>query len=466
MPRAWCGAMAVVACALGASPQAMAGAKNVVVMISDGAGFNTWDAASMYQGRWDAARAKSAQVYDGPGWVSLACSTFPLTTQKEPSGKGEQDPAVVYDPAKAWGGADAYAWLCKAYTDSAAAATALSAGQKTYNNAINWSDRNGPISPTMAERAKAAGKAAGVVTTVQWSHATPAGFSHARNAERDNYEEIANAMLDGGVLDVIMGAGNPDFDNDGRPSAKRRDCKYVGGEATWRALEAARAKGGATHRGFRPVSTKAEFEALVSGPAPARVLGTAQVGTTLRQARSGKKKDDPAEDTPVNPDVPDLPLMLRAAINVLDDSPKGFFLMVEGGAVDWANHSNQAGRMIQEQLDFVAAVEAVVQWVEAKSSWNDTLLVLTADHETGLIWGPDSEAKAFDPIVDRGKGRVPGMRYHSKTHSNSLVPVYARGAGADRFSSKVVGKDPVRGPYVDNTGVSEVLAEAIGPGGR
>lgn len=447
---------------IGAMEASSAAAKNVIVMIADGAGFNTWDAASMYQGRWDAARRKSTQVYDGQGWVAYGCSTHPLTTSKEATGRGEQEPGLVYDPAKAWGSIDAYAWLCKTYTDSAAAATALSTGYKTYNNAINWSDRNEAIAPTMSQRAKTAGKSAGVVTTVQWSHATPAGFGNAQNVDRDNYEAIAQAMLGGGVLDVIMGAGNPDFDNDGRPAAKRRECKYVGGEAAWVEIEAARGRAGALYQGFRPVSTKAEFASLLTGATPARVLGTAQVGTTLRQSRAGKKTGDPAQDTPINAELPDLPLMVRGALNVLDENPKGFFLMVEGGAVDWANHSHQPGRMIQEQIDFVAAVEAVVQWVEAKSSWKDTLLVLTADHETGLIWGPESDTKAFDPIADRGRGAVPGLRYHSKGHSNSLVPLHAKGAGSERLASKVVGKDPVRGPYVDNTDVAEVLAEAIG----
>jgi alkaline phosphatase len=192
------------------------------------------------------------------------------------------------------------------------------------------------------------------------------------------------------------------------------------------------------------------------------VLGTAQVNTTLRQARDGKNTADPALDTPVNPDLPDLPLLARAAVNTLSQNPKGFFLLIEGGAVDWANHSHQPGRMIQEHIDYINAVEAVVQWIESKSSWKDTLLVLTADHETGLLWGPKSDVEPFDPIVDHGKGAMPGLLHNAKGHSNSLVPVYAKGAGSERLAGKVAGKDPVRGPYVDNTGVSEVLAEAVG----
>ena len=81
--------------------------------------------------------------------------------------------------------------------------------------------------------------------------------------------------------------------------------------------------------------------------------------------------------------------------------------MIEGGAVDWANHANEPDRMIEEQIDFVKAVEAVVAWVDKHSNWNDTLLILTADHECGLLWGPDSDRVAFQPLADRGRARCP-----------------------------------------------------------
>ena len=154
--------------------------------------------------------------------------------------------------------------------------------------------------------------------------------------------------------------------------------------------------------------------------------------------------------------------MSRAALNVLGANPKGFYLMIEGGAVDYANHQNQAGRMIQEQEDYVRAVEAVVRWVETKSNWQETLVVLTADHETGLLWGPKSDKLAFNPVADNGPGRMPGLKYHSKGHSNSLVPLYVRGDGQEGFAATVVGKDPVRGAYVDNAGVGKLLVRAVG----
>ena len=209
------------------------------------------------------------------------------------------------------------------------------------------------------------------------------------------------------------------------------------------------------------MSNKAEFEALVRGPTPPRVLGTAKVAQTLQQARKAGDPIDPARDTPLNESVPTLATMTRGALNVLDDNPQGLFLMVEGGAIDWANHDNLPGRMIQEQCGFFEAIEAVVQWVESHSNWNDTLLILTADHETGLLWGPESEAVPFDPVVDHGQGRMPGLRYNSKSHTNSLIPLFAKGAGSERFLGLVAGVDPVRGSYVTNTAVFEVMRGAL-----
>jgi alkaline phosphatase len=462
MVRVWKAFVVGAAILAATMSQSAPAAKNVILMIADGSGFNAWNATSMYQGKWDSARGKSTQIYDHKGWASYACSTFPLNTSKVPQKTGVQDSKLIYDPAKAWDRQKGYEWLKSTYTDSAAAATALSTGRKSYNHAINWSDLDQPQGPTMSEAAKKAGRAVGVITTVEWSHATPAGLSNAHVAQRDEYAEIAGQILDGGVMDVVMGAGNPDFNNNGQPVTGKKEYKYVGGEERWKAIEAARNQPGGLYQGFRPLSTKAEFEALAKGgdASVTKVLGTAQVGTTLQQSRIGSKTDDPALDAPLNSNVPDLATMSRGALNVLARNPNGFFLLIEGGAVDWANHKNQAGRMIQEQADYVKAVEAVVAWVEANSSWDETLLVLTADHETGFLWGPQSDTVPFDPIVDQGPGKVPAVKYHSKNHTNSLVPLYARGAGSELLVRLVVGKDPVRGPYVDNTGVARLLQYA------
>ncbi len=119
-------------------------------------------------------------------------------------------------------------------------------------------------------------------------------------------------------------------------------------------------------------------------------------------------------------------------------------------------------------VDFLAAVNAVVRWVETNSNWDETLVILTADHETGLIWGPNSASVAFDPIVDHGKGNLPGMKYNYKSHSNSLVPLYARGPGSQRFEKLLRGTDRTAaakfgfpGRYVENTTVAAVVKASI-----
>ncbi|MCE5268211.1 MAG: alkaline phosphatase, partial [Planctomycetaceae bacterium] len=392
-------------------------AKNVILMVADGAGENSWLAASMYQGR------VGKQVYDQAGWTRLSCSTYPLNLSHAPTGDLKQDASLVYDWHKAWDATPknghcsefaGYAWLTNTPTDSAAAATALATGQKTFNNAINWSNDGRPMRGlSIAEIAKRCGKSAGVITTVPWSDATPAGLGGAHNINRKNHAEIANEMLDAGSLDVIMGGGNPDFDDDGRPlkPGKRRDYQWVGGRDTWNSLKSGK-------QPWKLVESKADFAAIAEGPTPSKVLGTAQVGKTFQAKRAlGRailnKVTGRAEPfaVPLNKNVPSLATLSRAAINCLDDNPKGFYLMIEGGAVDWANHANEPERTIEEQVDFVKAVEAVVAWIQSHGGWNETLLILTADHECGLLWGPNSKSVAFDPIVDRGPGKLPGMSH-------------------------------------------------------
>lgn len=459
---------------LALSPQQSArAAKNVILMVADGGGHNQWLAASMYQGK------VGKQIYDQPDWLRLSCSTYSLNLLPKPTGNTNQIALLVYDPAKAWDATPnsdkprdfaGYFHLQMTPTDSAAAATALASGQKTYNNAINWTNDGKPMAgQTIAEIAKQQGKAVGVITSVQWSHATPAGLGGAHNISRNHYVEIANEMLGSAWLDVIMGAGNPNFDDNGQPLAegKKREFRYVGGEETWQALKHG-------ERGWKLIESKADFEALASGPTPPKVLGTAQAASTLQEGRSRpvvpNDKTVAAEPfaVPRNDNVPSLAVMAEAAINCLDDNPKGFYLMIEGGAVDWANHANRPDRMVEEQIDYVQAVETVVAWIESHGGWNDTLLILTADHESGLLWGPDSSKVAFQPLEDRGPGKLPGLKYNSSGHANSLVPIYARGPGSRRFTDLIRGKDATAaavwsysGQYIDNTDIFAVMRAEV-----
>ncbi len=347
------------------------GPRNIIVMISDGCGYYHVDAASIYQ-----HGESNAQVYHRFP-VQLGISTYAS------GGK--------YDPDKAW---KQFNHVMSGATDSAAAATTLSTGVKTYSGAIGvGTDRKWLIH--MSERAEEMGKATGVVTSVEFAHATPAGFV-AHNTSRNNYEQIAQQMILDSTIDVIMGCGHPLFSNSGKPAINT--YQYVGGKAVWEGLVAGAvdfdlngdgiidnsvedADGDGDPDPWTFIEELAQFRGLASGIAPKRAIGIPQSHTTLQQGRSSSA---------FNAGVPTLEEMTRAALNVLDDDPEGLLLMIEGGAIDWASHSNQSQRMIEEEIDFSNAVAAVVEWVEMNSSWAETILIVTGDHETGYLTGPGS----------------------------------------------------------------------------
>jgi alkaline phosphatase len=436
---------------------------HVIVMIADGSGFNHFEAASLYRtGKKDGL---SFQRFP----VRLAVSTFP---------KGGS-----YDPAKATNG---FEYLRKGATDSAAAATALATGYKTANGWLGMTAESNEAENASAstiavprtnimERAEKKRLSTGVVTSVPFSHATPAGFVvHA--AERGDYGEIVRQML-ASPLEVIIGCGNPDATNEPPPKlgtygSDSRRFGYVGGAGTWtQMLEGAvcsDADGDGTVEQWTFTQDTAALKALATGPAPRRLLGVPRAKNTLQQARGGNTKADPYAE-PFTPDMPTLADLSRAALNVLDDNPLGFVLMVEGGATDWASHGNQPGRMIEETLDFADAVDSVIAWVDARKAWDRTLLVITCDHETGGLAGPSitkrswwfGAKKTVTAIVSNGKGRLPDIAWNAKGHTNQLVPLYAKGMGAEKFSAAATGNDPVRGAYLDNTDIAKAIFELL-----
>lgn len=418
-----------------------ASAKNVIVMISDGMGYNQLDAASLYQ-----YGSTGKQLYEHFPF-KYAMSTYSA------DGWG-------YDTNLAWAGFD---YVKSHATDSAAAATAMSTGVKTYNAAIGLDADGNPVEHVL-ERAEELGKATGVVTSVQFSHATPAGFV-AHNEHRNNYEQIAKEMILSSATDVIMGAGHPWFNNDSQPKEKPNTFKYVGGEAVWSALDTdtvtigADADGDGINDPWTLIQSKSEFQNLANGKTPKRVIGVAQAYTTLQQSRSGDDKADPYA-VALNENVPTLEEMTKGALNVLDNDNDGFFLMVEGGAVDWSGHANQSGRVIEEQIDFNKSVEVVVDWVNKNSNWGETLLIVTADHETGYLTGPGSNP-TWEPLVNNGAGNLPGMQWNSGSHTNSLIPFFAKGEAARLFMSCADEYDLVRGHYIDNAEIAEAISRVM-----
>lgn len=416
--------------------------KNVIIMISDGMGYNHSEAASLY-----ASGRKNSQVYaDFP--VRLAMSTYALDGS--------------YVSEQTW---SSFESVTQGATDSAAAATAMASGQKTHRGTIGMvPGEDGTLQPVenLVERVEKLGKASGVLTSVPFAHATPAAFViHTPN--RKNFQTIANDLLRDSALEVLIGCGHPFYDRNGRQLKTARKFDPVGGAETWQALQTGEVGADADDDGqadpWTLVEKRADFQQLASGPTPQRLLGIPQVSRTLQQDRSGNPQTRPYA-VPLLATVPNLTELTRAALNVLDNDPDGFFLMIEGGAVDWASHDNQSSRMLEEQLDFDRTVAAVVRWVETNSNWEETLLIVTGDHETGCLTGPGSNPD-WQPLVNRGRNQLPGMEWHSDYHTNSLIPLFAKGRGAEELLSLIEGDDPVRGPYVDNTAVGKAAFAAF-----
>ncbi len=423
--------------------------RNVILFIGDGMGFAHVDAASSYR-------------YGAFG--RLVFETFPVRLAATTYAEGGS-----YDPDHLWADFDNFR---RGATDSAAAATALATGRKSYGGAIAVVGSREDYEPvrTIVHAATDRGMRAGVVTNVQFAHATPAPFG-AHNSHRSNYKEIAREMLLESSLDLIMGCGHPLFTNDARVRDEAENFDFVGGVDTWRALVTGRAGSttdvAGTRERWRFIQDRSDFIAMADGPTPAMVCGVPMVATTLQQGRSGDRHAEPFEE-PFNRNVPTLAEMTSAALNVLDRDGAGLFLMAEGGAIDWAGHSNQTGRMIEEMIDFADAVSAAVEWVEKNSSWDETLIIVTSDHETGYLTGPRSgpgdegEPPLWNPVQNRGIAQVPGVEWHSGSHTNQLVPVYARGVGAGLLVDYADKTDPVHGAYLDNTDIARVMFEVVG----
>lgn len=416
--------------------------KNVILMVGDGMGFNQMDAASLYN--YGESRAQ-------PYWDFQVLAT---TTYSQ-SGKG-------YDPEKA---AADFGYVLHGATDSAAAATTLSSGVKTLDKRIGMDDKEQPLRH-LYEDAKAMGKAAGVLTTVYLSHATPAAFT-THLITRNDVDTLAEDMIRNSTLDVLIGAGHPWFDDDGKqvgglgdnPYKTDGDYKRVGGETLWREIQAGTVGNDANGDGqpdpWTLIDSLEGFKSLTRADVSDRILGVVPVATTLQINRGGEQHADPYV-VPFTPNLPDMPLLVEGALNVLSRDPDGFFLMAEGGAIDWAGHGNGIGRLIEEQTDFDNAIAAVVRWVETNSSWDETLLIITADHETGYLCGAGANPE-WKPLDNKGKGQVPGHSWHTKGHTNQPVPCIAKGAGAEKLLDAVKGEDSHYGPFIDNTDIPKTI---------
>ncbi len=338
-------------------------------------------------------------------------------------------------------------------TDSAAAATAYSAGVSTYNGAIGVDPDSNSVT-TVLEVAQRRGMATGLVATSSITHATPAAFaSHVPN--RNMQWEIARQLVAADV-NVILGGGRRYFDGTRRPDSLDLLSDIA---ARWEYVE-----------------TAAELSDLRTSDV-SRLFGLFAV-----------------EHMPAEPRrTPTLPEMTRAALEVLDHDPDGFFLMVEGSQPDWRAHDHEPlSAIVAEMLDLDSAIAVALEY---QSRHSETLIVVTADHETGGLAiqqmgsrrlltraaaAADStaaqlaEASSFADrelatLADsaawymarlsnlmRRQARHMGdssalvARYTTGGHTAQMVPLFASGPGAEQF-----------GGIKDNWRVGELLMAVV-----
>ena len=281
-------------------------------------------------------------------------------------------------------------------TDSAASATAMATGQKAINTQISFVPPFTDLE-TSLEIHQSEGRAAGLVTTSFMTDATPAAFA-AHAIWRFATDEIASDYLTQTRPEVLMG----------------------GGGENWFPIDIAAA-------GYTVVEDRDALAAVdpASVGMLAAVFGDGPLGYEYDRLALG---DDSFDSQPF------LSEMTEVALAVLENDPNGFFLMIEQEQTDSAGHldntdPNKTGRMIYAAREFSNAVATVLNWMGER---DDTLLIVTADHETG----------GLELLQDNGAGMLPTVSWSHGDHTGVTVPVYAWGSSGEQ----VVG-------VIDNTDI-------------
>lgn len=299
-------------------------------------------------------------------------------------------------------------------TCSSAAGTAIACGAKTNNGMVGM-DPDGNHLKSMAYELKEDGYKIGIMSSVPMNHATPSSF-YAHNRKRSNHYELSQE---------IPASGFEFFGGDGFLDPKGKDGKS---EATDAFLE---------NNGYKVCYSIEEFNEASSRT---NKIVFSQPGTRDSEAEQYTTGDIEAEDA-------SLAEIVDLAIGFLGDEDP-FFMMCEGGAIDWEAHSNQTMGTIKETLDFDKAVRAAYQFYLAHPE--ETLIVVTADHETGgMTIGADggesvvnwARLEANQGEESRELNAECSIGWTTGGHAGAPVPVYAIGKGAEKFTGKYDNTD-------------------------
>ncbi|NOH72855.1 alkaline phosphatase [Vibrio pectenicida] len=256
--------------------------------------------------------------------------------------------------------------------DSACSATMLSTGIYTGSEVIGI-DSQGNHVQTVLEKAKSLGKATGLVSDTRLTHATPASFA-AHQAHRSLENEIAidmlttgaDVMLSGGLRHWIPKSTNDKGETYNQLKALTQGDIYIKSKRKDERNLLTEAK----QAGYQLAFNRSTMGNATDG----KVLGLFSYSGMVDGITYSLSKHDPKRTQP------SLKEMTDKALEILSQNKDGFFLMVEGGQIDWAAHSNDAGTMLHEMLKFDEAIDTVYQWAKGRE---DTIVIITADHETG-----------------------------------------------------------------------------------
>lgn len=413
---------------------AAAGKKNVILVVFDGMDWQTTRAAAICRtGRIDYDEGRGTGLHFQDYRAPINGFGYCVTSPHDDGAKLDVDAQLIQQAGELKGGYDwrragltpwqkqvDLSYLIskagepkQAYTDSSSAATSLTAGIKTYNDSVNV-DIHGKQAQTIAHQLQREGRSIGVVTSVPISHATPAcAYSH--NVFRDDYQDLTRDLL--GLpsishrgeplpgVDVLLGGGwgedtrKETADNE-KKIAKLQGQNFVSGNKylTDADLKASDVAHGGRYRvalrtpgrDGKQVLSEAARDARDKGQ---RLLGLFGVKRGHLPFRTADGDFNPtlgvlpaeqytAADIAENPTLDD---MARAALEVLSANPKGFWLMLEAGDVDWGNHDNNLDNSAGAVHSGDDAFRAIVEWVEAKNAWNDTAVIVTSDHGHLLV---------------------------------------------------------------------------------
>ena len=310
-------------------------------------------------------KAKNVIVLIGDGMGPAQVYSLILTSQEETA--FERFPYSGFSITKS---------ASNEITDSAAGGTAIAVGKKTKNNMVGMTPDSIPV-PSMLEMFAERGKKTGVVVTCSVTHATPADFI-AHNIARGNNEEIALEIANKPILNVLFGGGKKYF-------TERKDGLDLISKM-W-------------DNGWNIYDSLSQIE---DNSARTMVL------TCRKHMVKAPERGN------------FLPEATAKAIEMLDNE-NGFFLMVEGSQIDFACHDNDSTTLVEEMKDFNNTLNVVLDFAEKDGN---TLVVVTADHETGGL-------TFIDP---QGKYTRTDFKWSTGSHSAIFVPVFSFGPGAEKFS--------------------------------